>query len=437
MPNFLCKQCNCINQVAPEATHFTCKNCGVKQETPSFLERVENNDTLDKVMLIEPEGEEKEKPFISTKFTSPDKPEEPMIVQVETDETTRKNNTYFKALSKMGGEDIALYKEALELLRTVRGWKDADDLIVQCEEKIERLLEEEQHAAAAKQKKQKQRKLAVIIGAPLLVFLAIFAVVFGIKIYPDMRYRKAIAFAESGDTVKAYELFTDLNGYKDSREKAKALYETYKTEKLTSAAVGDIVYYGTYEQDGDAENGKEDIAWVVLERAGDRLLLCSRYGLDYQKYSKEKEYTTWESSHMRQWLNNTFLEESFSEEEATHIILTDVSANKNPDYDTPYGDATKDKVFLLSTAQVEQYFPTPEERLIAPTDYAVEQSVYKSKKMYSGINTCCWLLRTPGSEGTQVAYVYYDGTLRYSGASVNTRGASFCPTMWVEIQKEQ
>lgn len=471
MPNFLCKRCNNINHVPPEAATFTCSYCGTEQDTPSFSKSVKN-DALDEVRLRKPfaEAEEKpfigttfhsssesvdddsldevkskkpfaeagEKPFIATTLNSPEKPRKAVFEKVKPDETARKNSIYYRAVSKMGGENIALNQEALQLLQEIRGWKDADALIEQCEEKIERLLEEERLEKEAEQKRQKSRKRAVVIGVSLFVFLVVFATVFGLLIYPNMRYHKAVAFAESGDTVKAYELFKDLGDYKDSSDRAAALYETYKTEKLTSAFAGDTVYFGNYEQDGNTKNGKEAIAWVVLEKAGDKLLLCSLYGLDYQKYSEEKEDTTWETSNMRQWLNTEFAEEAFTKEEMAFITTTEVSTGDNEHYNsTPYGNETKDKLFLLSLSEVKKYFPTAEKRLASPTDFAVKQGVYQSNKRLSGNFTCCWLLRTPGSDGTQVAYVNYDGELHYSGASVNTRGATFRPTIWIEIQKEQ
>ena len=433
MPNYLCKHCNSINQVAPDASHFTCKKCGKKQETPSYLESVENK-TLDDVVLSETPVDDKEKPFIAKQFDDPEKPEPAPEAEAVTvvDEITRKKSIYYKAISKMGGDDIALYREAIELLKQIGDWKNARELITECEQTIERLSKEQRLAAAEEKKRKKHFKLAVKIAVPLLSVLAIFAVVFVLKIYPDMRYHKAEALAESGDAVGAYELFSELNDYSDSRERAQTLYDNYKTEKFKNALVGETVYLGTYEQDGDTQNGKEDIEWVVLDKAGDKLLLTSCYGLDYQKYSQEKVDTTWETSSMRQWLNSTFLEEAFSEEEAAHIITTDLPTDRNPDYETAYGNATQDKVFLLSITQVKQYFPTEKERLAAPTELAVEQGVYNSKKTYSGIHTCCWLLRTPGSDNKEVAYVYYDGTIRYTGASVNTRGATFRPAMWVQ-----
>ncbi len=64
---------------------------------------------------------------------------------------------------------------------------------------------------------------------------------------------------EDGKYVEAYETLIDLNGYKDSAAKAKEIYEQYKVEKLKTAEVGDYVVFGSYEQEKNSSNGKEDI----------------------------------------------------------------------------------------------------------------------------------------------------------------------------------
>ena len=46
----------------------------------------------------------------------------------------------------------------------------------------------------------------------------------------------------------------------------------------------ETVLFGSYEQDGDAANGKEPIEWLVLDRDGDKALLLSKYALDHQSF---------------------------------------------------------------------------------------------------------------------------------------------------------
>lgn len=50
--------------------------------------------------------------------------------------------------------------------------------------------------------------------------------------------------------------------------------------ELSAAKIGDTVFFGKYEQDNDASDGKETIAWIVLDKKDDRVLLLSEKSLD-------------------------------------------------------------------------------------------------------------------------------------------------------------
>ena len=51
---------------------------------------------------------------------------------------------------------------------------------------------------------------------------------------------------------------------------------------VADAKPGDIVIFGSYEQDNDESNGTEDIEWLVLAREDNKALLISKYALDVQ-----------------------------------------------------------------------------------------------------------------------------------------------------------
>lgn len=109
---------------------------------------------------------------------------------------------------------------------------------------------------------------------------------------------------------------------------------------------GDIVTFGKYEQDNNGSNGKEDIEWIILARDGNKLLLISRMALDQKPYNEKKADVTWETCSLRNWLNASFYESAFDEEDKGYIVSTNVTADKNPKYNTPSGNDTKDNVFL-------------------------------------------------------------------------------------------
>ena len=79
--------------------------------------------------------------------------------------------------------------------------------------------------------------------------------------------------------------------------------------------IGDVITFGKYEQDNKTSNGKEDIEWIILDRQGDKVLLISRMALDQQPYNTKKADVTWETCSLRKWLNGSFYESAFDEED--------------------------------------------------------------------------------------------------------------------------
>ena len=72
-----------------------------------------------------------------------------------------------------------------------------------------------------------------------------------------------------------------MSGHADQDgESAKILSEK-------TIAVNDIVRFGRYEQDNTAENGMEDIEWVVLETKKEEALLITKYVLDCRPFHKD------------------------------------------------------------------------------------------------------------------------------------------------------
>ena len=183
-------------------------------------------------------------------------------------------------------------------------------------------------------------------------------------------------------------------------------------DRITSpeeADVGDVIVFGSYEQDNDTSDGKEAIEWVVLEKNGDSLLVISRYALDGRVYD-ESYYgdITWEFCSLRRWLNNDFFSEAFSQSEQMRIEERMVAAAVTPGSETSYSSSreTMDRVFILSTEEAQQYL-TEELKKCEATAYAAEQDVYISK--FTGY--CRWWTRTSVSGRNDAAFVDSEGSL--------------------------
>lgn len=130
----------------------------------------------------------------------------------------------------------------------------------------------------------------------------------------------------------------------------------------------ETVYFGSYPQGPNGE--VEAIEWLVLDNSEDKILLLSKHALDCQPYNKNFEETSWEKCSLRFWLNNEFLNQAFSEDEKSQIVLSNILADKNPEYDTNQGIDTQDKIFLLSVLESQKYFNNDKDRVCWPTAYA-------------------------------------------------------------------
>ena len=241
------------------------------------------------------------------------------------------------------------------------------------------------------------------------------------------KYDRAIKCIDSGDYESAYILLKDIS-YKDSKEKC----EYIKTKCKQLLAIGDKFTFGTYEQDNDTSNGAEDIEWLVLAKENNKILVISDKALDCQRYNKIHKEITWEQCSLRKWLNDSFLNAAFSEEERALIQSSTVSADKNPQYQyrNP-GNATTDKVFLLSINEVYKYFSDINALECSPTAYAKAQGAKTST--YNGVDTCAWWLRSPGSNQSFATSVDYSGSVESRGYSVSSFVFSVRPALWIDL----
>ncbi len=376
-------------------------------------------------------------------------------------EICRKDTLYNSARSQMTGNIIRNYESAIRMFESISGWKDADEQIYACQKKIEELKakeeaerleaerkaeaerlererKEEEHRIAVEKRKKKAKKVFAI-GTPIVCACVAFLIVLTTVIIPNNKYSSAVSLMNDEKYDEAIAAFDALNGYKDSEKQLENCYirklGEEKWNKIKNIKIGDSYTFGTYEQDNNTSNGKEAIEWTVLDKDGMSLLLVSKQALAWQQYNTSYTDVTWENCTLRKWLNGTFLNNAFSTEEQAQIQNTTVSADNNPQYSTNPGNATTDKVFLLSINEVEKYFNSNEARKCAPTAYAEAQGVWTSDtyKTPSGAATCWWWLRSPGSNQDEAAGVYVDGSVGEYGRNVNHVHGAVRPAMWITI----
>ncbi|MEI6579041.1 MAG: DUF6273 domain-containing protein [Eubacteriales bacterium] len=205
-----------------------------------------------------------------------------------------------------------------------------------------------------------------------------------------------------------------------------------KLAAISKAKVGFIVFYGYFEQDNNLINGRDEIAWLVLAVEDGKALLISEKILDAMPYNIHNENITWENSSIRSWLNDGFYNSSFTSTEKLAVATTKVINNDNPIDNTPGGNDTQDKVFLLSYKEVKKYFVSDSTRQTKGTDFAKTNGLNVSEdSFYLGNGN--WWLRSPGYYPYDAGLVTYDGKVidyDYNNGAYST-DVGVRPAIWV------
>ena len=187
----------------------------------------------------------------------------------------------------------------------------------------------------------------------------------------ESSYAKAVSLFEACNYAEAAALFASLGSYKDSADySGRASELAALAESLRSASKGDIVTFGSFEQDNDPSNGAEALDWIVLKQDSDSLLLISKYILYCASVHKAPNNITWETCQLRSELNSSFYTTAFNEREQSLLLDTNVTADPNPRFHSNAGNDTVDKVWLLSAKEADEYFPTQDSKKAEPTKYA-------------------------------------------------------------------
>lgn len=260
---------------------------------------------------------------------------------------------YQKAVEKMKrANDVVAFSEAREIFRKLNNYKNSKELVQKCQSRIQCIKEEREKRnrikATTRRRKQKKVLKIVAILAIIVYMVTTFAMC-----------RKEVLRSSVEKLIE--------------QNKAKSSGEVFKE--------GESVYFGSYEQDNNSKNGKEKIEWIVLATKPDRVLLISKYVLDWQKYCDSEVEISWKTSTIRTWLNETFKDKAFTSKEQKDIIVL------------------TDSVFLLSQYQEQTYFTSNLKKQCSPTEYASAQSNGKC----SVDKKCGWWLREPQKNDNIIA----------------------------------
>ena len=196
------------------------------------------------------------------------------------------------------------------------------------------------------------------------------------------------------------------------------------------SATAETILFGRYQQHTDVEPSA--IEWIILDETDDAYLLLSRFVLDASRFGSMIDPCYWYNSDIRLYLNTTFLDESFSADERSHIVKTKIIAETNSVYpNSKIGKSTEDCIFLLSSSEVEKYLT---DRIAYATQYAANKPVHG---MWFGVakngnGTTHWWLRSVGITEYYAAFVAPNGTICTCGELVYAPHYGVRPALWVD-----
>lgn len=295
-------------------------------------------------------------------FSDADEMEKKCLILAEE---IRKNIVYNNALDKLKTYNIWIIEKAEYEFMQIQDWRDSAEKIKECKSKVARI----------KELRRKKKRKNVIIS--ILVCVVIVAVIAAIIVIPPAvkrnTYAAAVEAYDTGDYTEAIAMLEELEDYENS--------EDYLIKaKLATIKVGDVITFGTIEQDNNFENGNDPIEWTVLDVQDNRVLILSNYLLFGTDMSNDDEAPDWADCRVRIWLNNSFIS-NFSETESSYIVDTTNINNM--------GDNTVDKLFILSADELDKYLPEGDARI---------GKVTESAKTVLG-NAHSWWLRSKDRDG--------------------------------------
>ena len=177
--------------------------------------------------------------------------------------------------------------------------------------------------------------------------------------------KKPIKFADKQKILAEYS----------KNYKRKNIADSRNTDSMNSN-IGDTVTFGNY--------GGNPIEWVVLDKIDSKVMLFAKYNfMEERAYNTGQNHVPWETSDLRLWLNNEFLNEAFSESEISAIADTNVNNFEETD---GYMNDTVDKVYLLSHADFKKY-----QDILYKYDAVYEVDWWEEPYVRKGIGTFIWL----------------------------------------------
>ncbi|MDO4647461.1 MAG: DUF6273 domain-containing protein [Eubacteriales bacterium] len=461
MRKFKCYKCGSSITFEDGVTQVTCESCGAVNALPK--ERTEN-EAQEEITPDETQGETKEDKQNGESATTSQNVNANVTALLKRiylfleDKEWDSADSYCEKVLDLDPENSEAYlgkvlaawhvSKKEDLKKSTQSIHDNPNFEKACRfasEDLRKELEEinaglEERLGAEKQKRDSITKKMLVILSAVIGVWALFAIVI-----PLVRYNIAGRYMEKKNYEKAYTIYKKIEGFSDARQRkneaqflyAKDLFyqkdymRSYKIVRDCNAVPStenivnkNTLYFGNYEIDDNTENGTEAIPWIVQKTVNNKALLISKYGIEYLPFNDEETDEAdiaWEDCSLRNWLNETFIETAFKEEERARIIKS--SDVEHAEDETIVGEDVEDQIFLLSAKEAESLYQDDASRVCILTPYA-------DNKSKDPIVKPCWLLRSD-TRNRNIDQVSYWGKI-YHSYGIND-DMVIRPVMWVDL----
>lgn len=220
----------------------------------------------------------------------------------------------------------------------------------------------------------------------------------------EVKYGYALSLIQNKDYIAANDIFMQLGNYRDCRKKAAGISLELTQQRIKAGAKRKI-RFGKYE-------------WRVLTINDGVALIITENIVKNIAYSDDLNGACWSECSARQYLNTIFYNE-FSTDEKALIPATTVKTSDNPEYNTPGGADTSDRVFLLSIEEAFQFFSDDADR--------------KPDKSSPGVEADWTWLRSSGGERTFAAIIEKSGKVSAGGSRITNLRGGVRPVIFIKL----
>ena len=170
-----------------------------------------------------------------------------------------------------------------------------------------------------------------------------------------------------------------------------------------SAKAGDTIQFGGLD-------------WIVLTAENGKALILSEKILEERPYHSPGGSVTWEECSLREFLNGSFYDDTFSAQEKKRILETRLTNQS--------GNSTDDRVFLLSVDEVNEY--------MGDNAHTNMKNAKTAELLTTGAPSWWWLRSSPGLNSHYAANVNSDGNV-YANGNLVRNAIGVRPALWLNL----